>query len=259
LEERIAFALLIATLAGLSTIIGSLLGMFSQRPAPGLMALTMGFSGGVMVLVSFLELLPQAVASLGFGAALLAFFLGMVGMLLVDVLVPHHYFAEPGLPCEDEESHKNRKLLRTGIFVALGVAIHNFPEGMATFMGAMHDPKLGVVIAVAIALHNIPEGLAIAVPICAATNNRRRAFLWSVLSGLAEPVGAGLAALVLLPFLNDVVLGYTLAAVAGVMVFISLDELVPVSRSFGEQYEHLSILGVMVGMVAIALSLWLLG
>ena len=153
-----------------------------------------------------------------------------------------------------EERHN--RLMKTGLFVALGIGIHNFPEGMATFAGALEDTSLGIAIAAAIAIHNIPEGLAVAAPIYAATGSRKKAFWWSFFSGVAEPVGAGLAAVVLLPFLNDVVLGYVLAAVAGIMVFISLDELIPVARSFGK--EHLSIAGVVVGMVVMALSLWML-
>ena len=146
--------------------------------------------------------------------------------------------------------------MKTGLMVALGLGIHNFPEGMATFAGALQDVSLGVAIAGAIALPNIPEGLAVSAPIYAATGSRRKAFLWSFLSGVAEPAGAAVAALFLLPFLNEAVLGLMLAAVAGIMVFISLDELVPVARSFGE--EHLSIVGVGLGMAVMAASLWLL-
>jgi len=147
-------------------------------------------------------------------------------------------------------------LLKTGLFVALGIGIHNFPEGMAAFAGALEDPALGIAIAVAIAIHNIPEGLAVSAPVYAATGSRGKAFLWSFLSGVAEPIGAGLAALVLMPFLSEMVLGFVLASVAGIMVFISLDELVPVARSFGE--EHLSIVGIVAGMMVMALSLWML-
>ena len=160
------------------------------------------------------------------------------------------------------EHHKTQdgaikeRLMRTGLFVALGIGIHNFPEGMASFAGALESRELGMAIAFAVAVHNIPEGLAVSAPIYAATGSRGRAFLWSFLSGVAEPIGAGLAALVLMPFLNETGLGVVLAAVAGIMVFVSLDELVPVSRSFGE--EHLSIVGVVIGMAVMVLSLWML-
>jgi ZIP family zinc transporter len=142
------------------------------------------------------------------------------------------------------------------MFVALGIGIHNFPEGMATFAGTLADPRLGAAIALAIALHNVPEGLAVAAPIFAATGSRAKAFWWSFLSGVAEPLGAGLAAILLLPFLRDSVLAAVLGGVAGLMVFISLDELLPAAREHGQ--EHLAIAGVTAGMGVMAASLWLL-
>ena len=145
-------------------------------------------------------------------------------------------------------------MLKTGFLVAMGVAIHNFPEGVASLAGTLNNTNLGIAVSVAIAIHNIPEGLAIAAPVCAATGDRRQALLWSFLSGMAEPVGAAIAALVLMPFLSETLLGYVLATVAGVMVFISLDELMPMACSFGE--EHLPIIGTATGMVFMALSLW---
>ncbi len=249
---NVGIALLLTTLAGLSTTIGSLLAFLVGKPGPRFMALTLGFSGGVMILVSFVELLAGGVEAVGFGTAHLAFFGGMLGMFLIDILIPHEYMAEQHVT----EGEGEPRLMKTGLLVALGIAIHNFPEGMATFAGALQDLSLGVAIAIAIALHNIPEGLAVSAPIYAATGSRSKAFLWSFLSGLAEPAGAAVAAVFLLPFLNEAVLGLMLAAVAGIMVFISLDELVPVARSFGE--EHLSIVGVVVGMAVMAASLWAL-
>ncbi len=250
---NVAIALALTTVAGLSTTIGGLLGIFVKEPGPRFMALTLGFSGGVMVLVSFVELLAGGIEAIGFGPAHVAFFAGMLGMFLIDFLIPHEYMAERH---GTEEATTKDSLLKTGLLVALGIGIHNFPEGMATFAGTLQDLSVGVAIAVAIAIHNIPEGLAVSAPIFAATGSRRKAFLWSFLSGLAEPAGAAVAALVLLPFLNSVVLGMMLAVVAGIMVFIALDELLPVARSFGQ--EHLSILGVVIGMAVMAASLWML-
>jgi ZIP family zinc transporter len=252
MESNVAAALALTTVAGLSTIIGSLLGIFVKKPGPRFMALTLGFAGGVMILVSFVELLQGGIEAVGFGPAHMAFFAGMAAMFLVDFLIPHEYLAEH----HRTEGDGKGALMRTGLLVALGLGIHNFPEGMATFAGALQDLSLGVAIAAAIALHNIPEGLAVSAPIYAATGSRRQAFLWSALSGVAEPVGAAVAALFLLPFLTDALLGLVLAAVAGIMVFISLDELVPVARSYGQ--EHLSILGVGLGMAVMAASLWML-
>jgi len=245
-------ALALTTVAGLATTIGSLMGIFVRKPGPRFMALTLGFSGGVMILVSFVELLAGGIEAVGFGPAHVAFFVGMLAMFLIDFLIPHEYMAEH----HRTEGGAQGDLMKTGLLVALGLGIHNFPEGMATFAGALQDVSLGLAIAGAIALHNIPEGLAVSAPVYAATGSRRKAFLWSFLSGVAEPVGAAVAALVLLPFLTHAVLGLLLSVVAGIMVFISLDELVPVARSFGQ--EHLSIVGVGLGMAVMAASLWML-
>lgn len=253
MANSIGLALLITTLAGLSTAVGGLIGIMVRKPGPRFMALALGFSAGVMILLSYIELLQGGIEQIGFIRAHLAFFVGMGVMFLIDVSIPHDFIAERHRTGTDE---RNSRMMKTGLFVALGIGIHNFPEGMAVFMGTLVDPSLGIAIAVAIALHNIPEGIAVAAPIYAATNNRKKAFLWSFLAGLAEPVGAGLAALVLIPFLTDAVLSYVLAAVGGVMVFISLDELIPATRILKE--DHLAIVGVIAGMIVMAASLWLL-
>ncbi|OQA23294.1 MAG: Zinc transporter ZupT [Actinobacteria bacterium ADurb.Bin346] len=140
--------------------------------------------------------------------------------------------------------------------MALGIAIHNFPEGMATFYSSLVDTKIGIAIAVAIAIHNIPEGLAVSVPIYKATGSRGKAFLWSFLSGVVEPVGAIITALVLLPYLNAAILGYILSGTAGLMTFIAIDELLPVSKSYG--FSHLPILSFIIGLSVMMLSLFLL-
>lgn len=258
MRPSIVFALLISALAGLSTTIGSLTALFVREPGSRLMTLTLGFSGGVMILVSFVDLLGGGIEAIGFGPANLAFFGGMIAMFLMDGLMPHDYMAERHRPAGEnvQETALRGRLLKAGLFVALGVGIHNFPEGVATFATSLSDPRLGMAIAAAIAIHNIPEGLAVSAPVYAATGSRTKAFWWSFLSGVAEPVGALLAALVLMPFLNAAILGATLAAVAGIMVFISIDELLPISRAYGE--EHLSIVGIVAGMAVMSFSLWML-
>jgi ZIP family zinc transporter len=253
MDGTIGIALLLSALAGLSTTLGSLLSIIFRRPGPRFMTLTLGFSGGVMILISFAELLPTGVDALGFGQAYVAFFIGMIVMFLIDVLIPHTYIGEQHCT---EPGNLDGKLMKTGVLVALGIGIHNFPEGMASFAGTLQDVSLGAAIAFAIALHNIPEGVAVSAPVYAATGSRSKSFFCSFLSGAAEPVGAVLAALVLMPFLNETVLGFVLSAVAGVMVFIAVDELVPISRSYGE--EHLSIVGIVSGMMVAAVSLWML-
>ncbi len=245
-------ALALTAAAGLSTGIGSLIGLVVNKPGPRFLGFTLGFSAGVMILVSFVELLPGSISAIGFMPAHVAFFIGMSAIFLIDFLVPHDYMGQhdhAGGPEAD-------KLMRTGLLVAFGIGIHNFPEGMATFVGSLKNVHLGVAIAVAIAIHNIPEGLAVSAPIYAATGSRGKAFLWSFLSGVSEPVGAALAALVLMPFLNDTLFGWVLAFVAGIMVSISLDELIPAANEHGS--EHTPIVGAIIGMVVMAVSLWLL-
>ena len=252
-------ALLLTTFAGLATTIGSVIGIFYKEPGPKYMAFTMGFSAGVMVLVSFVELLQQGIKSIGFAYGHIAFFAGMGLMYAIDVLIPHNYIMEEHDHSEGDKDSgvaiKN-KLQKASLFVAVGIGIHNFPEGMATFAGALKNIDVGIAIAIAIAIHNIPEGIAVAVPVYAATGSTKKAFLWSFLSGISEPIGALIAGFILLPFLNDTVLGWMLSGVGGLMVFIAFDELLPISHSYGR--EHLSIIGVIMGMIVMAVSLAML-
>lgn len=258
------FAFGLTLFAGLSTGIGSLLALFSKKTNTKFLSVALGFSAGVMLYVSFIEIFSKAKESLievlgvkgGTWATAVAFFGGIFLIALIDKLVP-----SVGNPHEVrmiEDMHgdipqNDSKLLRMGLFTALAIAIHNFPEGLATFTAALQEPALGLSIAVAIAIHNIPEGIAVSVPIFYATNNRKKAFWYSFASGIAEPVGALIGYLLLLKFFNDMVFGILFAAVAGIMVFISLDELLPTAREYGE--AHLSIYGLVSGMIVMAVSL----
>ncbi|MDZ7837573.1 MAG: zinc transporter ZupT [Actinomycetota bacterium] len=244
-------ALLLTTGAGLATVIGSLLGLIPKKLGNRFFSFSLGFTAGVMIGISFLELMPSAVEEVGFLKSNLFFFAGFGLMFLIDSLIPHEYIGQKDGIAENTD----QKLLRMGLFVALGIGIHNFPEGMATFYSAMVDIRLGIAIAVAIAIHNIPEGLAVSTPIFKATGSKKKAFFWSMLSGIAEPAGALVTAAFLLP-LNPQILGMVLAAIAGIMVFISIDELVPVSRSYG--FEHMPVLGFIAGMVVMSVSLFLI-
>jgi len=252
MRPGITAALLITFLAGMATSLGGLLGLWLKNPGPRLISATLGFSAGVMVLVSFVELLALGIERVGFAYAHLGFFAGMLFMYLVDNLVPHQYFAEKSAPGREETV----TLYRTGLLVALGIGIHNFPEGMATFVGTLQNLRLGLAIGLAIAIHNVPEGFAVSAPVYLATGSRRKGFLWSLYSGLAEPAGAAVAALFLFPFISEAVLGWVLSIVAGIMVYISIDELLPASREYGE--DNYSILGVIAGMGLMAFSLWLI-
>ncbi len=252
MDPQIITPLIITSIAGLSTTIGSLIGLIFKRENSKFMSAVLGFTAGVMIGISFFELLPSGFKELGFTRASIAFIAGFIFIFLIDYLIPHEYIGQK----EKINDKTNRKLLRTGLFVALGIGIHNFPEGMATFYSSMVDVKLGISVAIAIAIHNIPEGIAVSAPVYKATGSRKKAFLWSFLSGVVEPIGAILTALVLLPFLNPQVLGYMLSGIAGLMVFISIDELMPVSKSYG--YLHLPIVSFIAGMIVMILSLVLI-
>ena len=140
-----------------------------------------------------------------------------------------------------------------GLFSALAIGIHNFPEGLATFMGALQDPTLGISIAAAIAIHNIPEGIAVSVPVYYATKSKKKAFVLSFTSGLAEPVGAIIGYFILMNIFSEAVFGVVFASVAGIMVYISLDELLPTAEKYGE--HHIAIYGLIAGMMVMAVSL----
>lgn len=253
MDSQILKALILTTLAGLSTTIGSFIGLMVRKENPRFMSFVLGFTAGVMIGISFFELLPSGFKELGFLKASIAFVAGFIFIFLIDTFIPHEYLGQKE---RNEKSDPDKKLLRTGLFTALGVAIHNFPEGMATFYSAMLDTKIGIAIAVAIAIHNIPEGIAVSAPIYKATGSRKKAFLFSFLSGVVEPVGAVLTAFVLFPFLNPMILGYILSGIAGLMVFIAIDELMPVSKSLA--HSHLPIASFIIGLAVMITSLALI-
>lgn len=269
----ILMPLALTVFAGLSTGIGSLIALFTKKTNKKFLSISLGFSAGVMIYVSMIEIFFKAKASLsielgnkmGAWITVIAFFGGMLFIAIIDKLIPkeenpHEFPEEKEISIGQKnnvsnEDNEESKLLRMGVFTALAVGIHNFPEGLATFISALQEPSVAIPIVVAIAIHNIPEGIAVSVPIYYATGSRKKAFVYSFLSGLSEPVGAIVGYLVLRPFINDTVFGIVFAAVAGIMVFISLDELLPAAREYGE--HHLSIYGLIAGMMVMAVSLLL--
>ena len=264
LDQGFLFAFLITLAAGLCTGIGSVIALFTRGYQPRLLSLALSFSAGVMLFVSFVEIYPKARLAMsaalgnraGHGATLLAFFAGIAAIALLDRLLPQHPLPPITAPLQRSAQIPSQALLRTGLFTALAIGIHNFPEGLATFVGAIANPRLGVGIAIAIAIHNIPEGLAIAVPIHQATGSRSLAFSLSLASGLAEPLGALVGYGLLRHVFNDVVFGSVFASVAGVMVYLCFDELLPAARQHGA--HALMMAGVVAGMAVMGLSLVLI-
>lgn len=284
--EQIFIAMLLTLFAGFSTAIGSIIAFFSRKDDLTVLSLGLGFSAGVMIYISFMEILPTALKDFknyynSHWAELLGlacFFGGILISLLIDKLIPED--VNPHEPKEDlselkicplpqkgqnppkfhpgEKLHQinTKALKRTGIFTALAIAIHNFPEGFATFISSLDNLTLGIAIAIAVAIHNIPEGLAVSLPIYHATGDKKKAFIYSALSGFAEPLGAFVGALILLPFIGDLTLAISFAVIAGIMVFISLDELLPAAKTYDKAHD--SLYGLIAGMMIMALSLNLL-
>lgn len=270
LEGGVGFAFGLTLLAGLSTGIGSLAALFSRRTNKVFLCTALGFSAGVMVYVSMIEIFAKARLALtgelglraGSWVTAGAFFAGILLILLIDRLIPSYENPHETHGVEEiwngsvPAEARDERLVRMGVLTALAIGIHNFPEGLATFVSALQDQGLGLSVAVAIAIHNIPEGIAVSIPVFYATGSRKRAFWMSFLSGLSEPVGALVGFLLLQAFFTPAMFGYLFAGVGGIMVFISLDELFPTAREYGQ--GHLAIYGLVAGMGTMALSLLLM-
>jgi len=263
--HQVLYAFALTTFAGISTGIGGAIVFFAKKTSTKLLSVAFGFSAGVMIYVSFVEIFPQALQCIGTEVvgwqceltAVLAFFGGVFVTALIDRLLPSFENPHEAHKVEDlkneEERKRVRKLFRLGIFTALIIALHNFPEGLSTFLISLKDLKVGLAVAIAIAIHNIPEGISISVPFYYATGSKKKAFSYSFLSGLAEPIGAVFGYVFLTTFFSQAVFGAVLASVAGIMVFISLDQLLPAAREYGE--HHLSVYGLVAGMAVMAFSL----
>lgn len=262
------FAFSLTLFAGLSTTFGVIFAFNKKIKKETLLPIGLGISAGVMIYVSFVEIIPKSFEALNSVYdqstanfyTTLSFFLGIGFMALIDYLIPkkdnpHEYKVDFKVDQATKDETKKHSLMRLGIFSAIAIALHNFPEGLATFIAALKEPELGISIAIAIAIHNIPEGISIAIPIYQATGSKKKAFWYTFFSGFAEPVGALIGYLLLNQFFSDAMFGFLFAAVGGIMVYISLDELLPTAERFGK--HHLAITGVIIGMIIMAISLLL--
>lgn len=254
MEQEAIRALLLSTLAGFSTMIGTIIIFFSNRKNEKLLSISLGLAGGVMISVSFVELLPNSLAYfLTFANEqwstvymVSTLILGVLFASLLDKLIPHE---------EEKDTHeiKHENLYRIGFVSTLALAIHNFPEGIATFMAGFDSQSLGIAITIAIAAHNIPEGITVALPIYFATGSRKKAIYYTFLSSISEPIGALLAFLVLRPFINDATLGIVFGIISGIMLYIALEELLPSSRNYG--YPRIALWSAFAGICLMPLTL----
>ncbi len=279
--ENYMIAFLMTLIAGLCTAIGGAIAVLSKSDNKTFLSVSLGFSAGVMVYVSMMEIMPKAQTALAveYGdkmaaiISVVAFFMGMFIIAGIDKLIPHEENPHEikhcdGIATSDDEneehiceamspegSNRSSRLMRMGVFTAIAIGIHNFPEGLATFVAALQSPEVAIPVVVAIAIHNVPEGIAVAVPVYHATGSKKKAFMYSFMSGLSEPIGALVGWLLLMPIMSDAVFGIIFAVVAGIMVFISFDQLLPNAREYGE--HHHSIYGLVMGMMVMAISLLL--
>ncbi len=273
--ENVLPAFLLTLGAGLATGVGAAFAFLVRKPTPRLLSTALGFSAGVMLYVSFVEILPKATEAMAEShsnadwLAVGGFFVGIAVIAVIDAMVPEvsnpHEFHEPDNFLSEpgdldliykRDADSQAKLMRMGMMTALALALHNFPEGFATFLSGLYDLEMAIPVAIAIAIHNIPEGIAVSLPIYYATGSRRRAFRLSFASGLSEPAGALIGFFLLREVMNNMIFGMSFAAVAGIMVYISLDELLPSAEKFGR--HHWAMGGLIAGMAVMALSLLLL-
>ncbi|HUS86961.1 MAG TPA: zinc transporter ZupT [Bacteroidales bacterium] len=265
--NNVILAFVLTLFAGLATAIGGALAFFTRRTNTTFLSYSLGFSAGVMIYISFTEILAdanhiisQSVNETSSSWRTFIFFIaGFFLTALIDKIIPSRKNPHEVKSIEQMDidcPKRSRRLLRIGLFSAIALAIHNFPEGIATFMASVSDITVGVSIALAIAIHNIPEGIAVSVPVYYATGSRRKAFVWAALSGLSEPVGAVAGYFILSLFKQPVVLGYVFAIVAGIMIYISFDELLPAAHKYGK--HHIAIYGLISGIIVIGISLILL-
>lgn len=258
------FALILSALAGLATSIGGWMSTHRRVRERGVLAVGLGFAAGAMIFVSFAEMIPLGIDAMneaGSDYAIWlvygAFFVGMALVALIDRVLPHGFNPSHVEGRENElssaDKKENRRLMRSGLMIAVVLALHNFPEGMSTFFATYQDISVGIALAIAIAIHNIPEGIAVAAPVYAATKNRKKAIRWATLSGLAEPLGAAVAILLISFVIPSKLFGLIFGLVAGMMVFLSLDELLPASQRYANRSHHV-VYSVGAGMLAVALS-----
>ncbi|MBW6409304.1 zinc transporter ZupT [Clostridium weizhouense] len=248
-------ALLLSFLAGISTVLGSVIIFFSKKKNDKIITFALGFSAGVMICVSFTDLFPHAEETLIkhygnlYGVLITIFYMlsGVIFALLIDKFVPH----EPKI-LDGNDKNKHLNLFRVGFVSMIAITLHNFPEGIATFMSGYQDITLGISITLAIAMHNIPEGIAVAMPIYYSTGSKKKAFKYTLYSGLSEPLGAIISFLLLKPFINDFILGLIFAFVMGIMLYISFEELIPSSRQYG--YNNLSLYSIFLGISIMPLT-----
>ena len=259
MDTQLFFAFLITLIAGLSTVIGGLVVLFNKSNKLSWLSFSMSFAAGVMIYVSLVEIIPGSIEMFQNNSEspylnLFIFFaLGCLIAIIIEKFLPDQQISKQ----IDKNFASKKKIYRSGLLIALSLAFHNFPEGIITFMESYNNIFSGIVIGFAIALHNIPEGMSISVPIYHATGSKRKAILYTALSGVTEPLGALFCYfLILQNGFNPYVEACIMSIVSGIMVFISLFVLLPMSIEYNKKYQHVS--GILVGSLVIGVSIYML-
>ena len=263
LPDNYGIALLMTLFAGLSTAIGGGIAFVVKKNNLKALSIGLGFSAGVMIFLSFNEIIPEAAKMLELNfpndhnwIVYLGFIIGIIVAILIDYFLPDHIDTEELM--HPEVPGNNRHMLkRAGLFTTIAICVHNFPEGMATFLTTTQDITLGFSVALAIAIHNIPEGISVALPMYHVTGKKRYAMLYAALSGITEPIGALVGMFVFSIFLPQALIGALMSAVAGIMIYIAFDTLLPLAKEYGNW--HLSMIGIVSGILFIWISLILIG
>ncbi|KNA05963.1 hypothetical protein SOVF_185520 [Spinacia oleracea] len=267
MDSQVLVALALSLVGGLSTSLGALFVVLSDAPNLKMLGLLQGFAAGLMLSISFFDLAHNAINSIGFLKGNIWFFSGVIFFAIIANFIP-----EPSLaPTSNVKSKKRangedkgkdlmkkhrRQVMYSGIITAIGISLHNFPEGMAVFLGSMKGLRVGLNLALAIALHNIPEGVAVALPVYFATQSKWQAFKIASLSGLAEPLGVIIVAYLFPTSLNPEILDGLLGAVGGVMAFLTLHEMLPLAFDYAGQKQ--AVKAVFFGMAFMSASLYFL-
>ncbi len=228
--------LITSTIAGLATALGAGIVVVLGKPTTRILSLLLGFAAGVMLAISTLELLPEAIEMGGAGTALIGFLLGVALMNLLDHLIPHLHFKN-GNCCQPGQV----EMLKVGYLIFIGIAVHNVAEGLAIGAGMVARPELGVAIAIAIGIHNIPEGMATAVPLGMGGVPGGRLVAMAAAAGLMTAVGAGIGGLI---FQSSVgMVAGALGFAAGAMFYIVGDELIPHARNYHHYWANIGLVG----------------
>ena len=227
--------IIISLIEGMSTLIG-FFSIYIKGDKNRIISRTLSFAGGVMIMLSIIDLIPSSISSLkeNYNCFIALFYcsiffiIGFIASHLIQNIV-----------------QEQDVLSKTGIISMIGIILHNIPEGMATYMLSSINFKLGLMLSIAIVMHNIPEGIGISIPIYCGTGNKKKAFVYTLISGLSEPFGAIISVIFLHKFINLTIMGAIYSIIAGIMIYIGYFELIKISKQYGNSVKKFTLYGAL--------------